>query len=179
MGFGENLMRSRKKSGLSQEEVAAKLGVSRQTVSNWETGRNLPDIEALKALAEALEVPVEQLIYQEGRSPSRLARFPLDVWCRRLGIFVLVWGLLSGIRAGSGSGIMSDGGVGFVFTWRAALSVWYTALIRGSILLALGRVLTLLQDREPGGSPALWQYYLTAARVCQGKVRPPPVMGGG
>ena len=142
---GGRIRAVRTRTGLSQEALAERLHVTRQTVSNWETGRNLPDIEALKALAEALEVPVEQLIYQEGRSPSRLARFPLDVWCRRLGIFVLVWGLLSGIH---------DGGVGFVFTWRAALSVWYTALIRGSILLALGRVLTLLQDREPGGSPA-------------------------
>lgn len=41
MGFGENLIRSRKKSGLSQEEVAAKLGVSRQTVSKWELGGSL------------------------------------------------------------------------------------------------------------------------------------------
>lgn len=113
---GSRIRAVRTQLGLSQEALAERLHVTRQTVSNRELGRNLPDIEALKALAEALEVPVEQLIYQEGCSPSRLARFPLDVWCRRLGIFVLVWGLLSGIRAGSGSGIMSDGGVGFVFT---------------------------------------------------------------
>ena len=149
---GGRIRAVRTRAGLSQEALAERLHVTRQTVSNWELGRNLPDIETLKVLAEALEVPVEQLIYREGHSPSRLDRFPLDVWCRRLGIFVLAWGLLSGFRAGSGSGIVSDGGVGFIFTWRAALPVWYTALIRGSILLALGRVLTLLQNREPDGS---------------------------
>ena len=42
--------------------------------------------------------------------------------------------------------------MGFVFLWRDAFSVWYTALIRGSILLALAQVLTLLQNREPESS---------------------------
>lgn len=70
---GSRIRAVRTRLGLSQEALAERLHVTRQTVSNWETGRNLPDIEGLKALAEALEVPVEQLIYQEGRSPSRLA----------------------------------------------------------------------------------------------------------
>lgn len=41
MGLGNNLFRARKKSGLSQENVAEKLGVSRQTISKWETGGSL------------------------------------------------------------------------------------------------------------------------------------------
>lgn len=41
MRLGENLAQARKKNGLSQEEVAEKLGVSRQTVSKWETGGSL------------------------------------------------------------------------------------------------------------------------------------------
>lgn len=41
MGLGNNLFQAQKKSGLSQENVAEKLGVSRQTISKWETGGSL------------------------------------------------------------------------------------------------------------------------------------------
>lgn len=62
MGFGENLMRSRKKSGLSQEEVAAKLGVSRQTVSKWELGETLPDIQQAKKLSTLYHMTLDELV---------------------------------------------------------------------------------------------------------------------
>lgn len=62
MGFGENLMRSRKKSGLSQEEVAAKLGVSRQTVSRWELGETLPDIQQAKKLSTLYHITLDELV---------------------------------------------------------------------------------------------------------------------
>ena len=51
MNLGTNLYNARKKSGLSQEEVAEKLGVSRQTISKWETDEPLPDIRQAKRLA--------------------------------------------------------------------------------------------------------------------------------
>ena len=62
MGFGENLMRSRKKSGLSQEEVAAKLGVTRQTVSKWELGETLPDIQQAKKLSTLYHITLDELV---------------------------------------------------------------------------------------------------------------------
>lgn len=62
MGFGENLIRSRKKSGLSQEEVAAKLGVSRQTVSKWELGETLPDIQQAKKLSTLYHITLDELV---------------------------------------------------------------------------------------------------------------------
>lgn len=62
MGFGENLARSRKKSGLSQEEVAAKLGISRQTVSKWELGETLPDIQQAKKLSTLYHVTLDDLV---------------------------------------------------------------------------------------------------------------------
>ena len=62
MGFGENLMRSRKKPGLSQEDVAAKLGVSRQTVSKWELGETLPDIQQAKKLSTLYHITLDELV---------------------------------------------------------------------------------------------------------------------
>ena len=44
MNLGNNLYQARKKKGLSQEEVAEKLGVTRQTISKWETDETIPDI---------------------------------------------------------------------------------------------------------------------------------------
>lgn len=59
----KNIKRLRQKRGLTQEELAGKLHVTRQAVSNWETGKNQPDIELLKSLAETLEVDVTELLY--------------------------------------------------------------------------------------------------------------------
>ena len=54
MSLGNSLFNARKKSGLSQEEVAEKLGVSRQTISKWELDETLPDIRQAKKLSLAL-----------------------------------------------------------------------------------------------------------------------------
>ncbi len=60
--FGENLKTLRKNKGFTQEELAARLNVVRQTVSKWERGQSVPDSEMLVRLAEIFEVPVSQLL---------------------------------------------------------------------------------------------------------------------
>ncbi len=60
---GRNLKKFRFEKGLTQDELARRINVSRQTVSSWETGRNEPDIESLQLLAGVLDVTVEELIY--------------------------------------------------------------------------------------------------------------------
>ncbi len=62
MSLGANLCRARKKSGLSQEAVAEKLGVSRQTVSKWETDETLPDIRQAKRMASLYRLSLDELI---------------------------------------------------------------------------------------------------------------------
>lgn len=62
MGLGNNLFNARKKSGLSQEEVAGKLGVSRQTISKWELDETLPDIRQSKRLANLYGLSLDDLI---------------------------------------------------------------------------------------------------------------------
>lgn len=52
----------RKKSGLTQEAVAEKLGVSRQTISKWETDETLPDIRQSKRMAQLYHVTLDELI---------------------------------------------------------------------------------------------------------------------
>lgn len=63
MGFDyNNLKLYRKKCGFTQEQVAEKLGVSRQAVAKWERGETLPDIENVIALADLYEVSVDSLV---------------------------------------------------------------------------------------------------------------------
>lgn len=62
MSLGNNLFNARKKSGLSQENVAEKLGVSRQTISKWETDETLPDIRQSKQLSVLYHLSLDELI---------------------------------------------------------------------------------------------------------------------
>lgn len=60
--FSDNLIELRKYHNLSQEELAEKIGVSRQTLSKYETGESYPDIEKCKALADLFEVSMDALV---------------------------------------------------------------------------------------------------------------------
>ena len=62
MNIGNHLMMARKRKGLSQESVAEKLGVSRQTISKWETWETLPDICQAKTLATIYGISLDELI---------------------------------------------------------------------------------------------------------------------
>ena len=60
--LNENMKAIRKSKGLSQQELAMKLNVVRQTVSKWEQGLSVPDSDLLISLSEALETPVSTLL---------------------------------------------------------------------------------------------------------------------
>ena len=57
----------RKKCGWSQEDLAEKLGVSRQSVSKWETGQSVPDLDKLIKLADLFGISVDELVREEER----------------------------------------------------------------------------------------------------------------
>lgn len=60
--LNENIKAIRKSKGLSQEELAVKLNVVRQTISKWEQGLSVPDSDMLISISEALETPVSTLL---------------------------------------------------------------------------------------------------------------------
>lgn len=65
MSLGQKLLDLRKKSNLTQEEVADKLGVSRQTVSKWETDMSTPDLDKLIPICKLYGITTEELLTDE------------------------------------------------------------------------------------------------------------------
>lgn len=65
MEFHEKLQELRKRKGLTQEELAEALYVSRTAISKWESGRGFPNIESLKAVSKFFSVSVDELLSGE------------------------------------------------------------------------------------------------------------------
>lgn len=68
--FSENLKTMRKEKGFSQEQLATRLNVVRQTISKWEKGLSVPDAEILIQLAEVLDVEVSDLLGKKIEIPE-------------------------------------------------------------------------------------------------------------
>lgn len=62
MKFGEKLIQLRRKEGMSQEQLAAQMGITRQSVSKWESGSTLPELTKLIAISELFNVSVDYLV---------------------------------------------------------------------------------------------------------------------
>ena len=68
--LSENIYVLRRKSGLSQEQLAEKIGVSRQAISKWEGGLSTPELEKLKALSECFQITIDELTGNQAVSAS-------------------------------------------------------------------------------------------------------------
>lgn len=68
--LNENIKAIRKSKGLSQEELAVKLNVVRQTISKWEQGLSVPDSDMLILISEVLETPVSTLLGETITEPK-------------------------------------------------------------------------------------------------------------
>lgn len=80
-----SIKRLRQDKGMNQEQLAEQLHVTRQAVSNWETGKTQPDIETLTKIAEYFDVSVEYLIY--GKEPQANSGEEVHRWVWRRGRF--------------------------------------------------------------------------------------------
>lgn len=64
----KNIKKFREQKNISQVELAEKLNVTRQAVSNWERGKTQPDIDTLHKIADILEISIDELIYGNKRT---------------------------------------------------------------------------------------------------------------
>lgn len=84
--LSENIKAIRKSKGLSQEELAVKLNVVRQTISKWENGLSVPDSDMLISISEVLETPVSTLL---GETVTESKPDDLKAICEKLEIINL------------------------------------------------------------------------------------------
>ncbi|MBR6395085.1 MAG: helix-turn-helix transcriptional regulator [Ruminococcus sp.] len=70
MEFNNKLYDLRKQKGFSQEELANRLNVSRQTVSKWEVGDSTPDLEKLVAISDLFEISLDELVLDKAAVSS-------------------------------------------------------------------------------------------------------------
>ena len=75
MDVGQRLKIRRKELGFTQDYVAAELGITRQTMSNWENGRSYPDIERIIRLSELYNLSLDELLKGEYRGQPLLEDF--------------------------------------------------------------------------------------------------------
>lgn len=110
MELSEKSYLLRKKSGLSQEQLAEKIGVSRQAVSKWESGQSVPESDKLVAISSYFNVSLDYLMKQDFQQqsdlPNRHSNSPVTSFARTqwmLGIIssvagiicLIMWGVLS------------------------------------------------------------------------------------
>ena len=145
MEFHEKLLELRKQKGLTQEELAARLYVSRTAVSKWESGRGYPNIESLKAISAVFSVTVDDLLSSEEllevaeehqkQSEKRLC----DLWFGLLDLCVSLL-LFLPLFATKGDGAVTPDSLVSLSGVAPYLKIAFFAVVIG--LIALG-VLTL------------------------------------
>ena len=103
MTLGEKLQLLRRSRGLSQEQLAAELDVSRQAISKWECGDSTPDLDKLRTICTYFGVTTDYLIWEHEEDVPQTAASKQDVnVCGRNGIFgdvLLLVLLLAGLAA--------------------------------------------------------------------------------
>ena len=88
MNFSEKLKKIRKDEGLSQDQLAEKIGVSRQAITKWETGKGLPDVENMVIIAEIFKTTLDELLRdsvagQEQKEPVFVSETIYDIDCEK------------------------------------------------------------------------------------------------
>lgn len=74
MEIGEKLKNSRLNAGMTQEQIAEKINVSRQTISNWENGKSLPDVISLIKISDLYQISLDDLLKGDGKMMDKIKK---------------------------------------------------------------------------------------------------------
>ena len=88
MELSENILQLRKALGLSQEQLAEQVGVSRQSISKWETGQSAPELDKLVRLSQVFGVSTDELLGKEAQAAAETSRIQDYVQANLLRRFV-------------------------------------------------------------------------------------------
>lgn len=78
MKIGEIILSKRKQNGMSQEELGNEIGVTRQTISNWELGETSPNVEQLKILSKVLKIDFNEIFNNRGNTLPVVKKYKID-----------------------------------------------------------------------------------------------------
>src|SRR5690625_168254 len=79
MTFGEKLKKARKEAGLTQEELAKRMNVSRSAVGKWETDKGMPEIENLRLISSMIDVSIDYLLEEGERITFNETKEPINL----------------------------------------------------------------------------------------------------
>ncbi len=143
--FSVNLKRLRKKANLSQDTLAEKLCISRQTVSSWERGKSYPDLDMLVQISEVLHTTPNELLYPPlGNKHRHVNEILSNGWFNKLAIAVFICGFFLGVFNGSQAYISAPDTVGWHFVFSDGLKYWVPSFLIGMIFIGLQKIISLL-----------------------------------
>ena len=149
--FSSNLRRLRKRTGLSQDALAEKLSVTRQTVSSWERGNSYPDLDMLVHISDALATDPNELLYPNQKCRSgggrRVSRLVDDDFFGKLTVVIWIVGFLLGLSAGSQGYASGPNTISWHFVFSDALRCWAPTFLTGMAFLGLQKIIDLLKER--------------------------------
>ena len=90
MTFGEKLKAARKEAGLSQEQFAEKMSVSRSAIAKWESDKGMPDVNNLKVMAQLLDVNGDFIVSRELANKVDLKKFDFGNYTFRKATYQLI-----------------------------------------------------------------------------------------
>ena len=132
MNLADRIQDLRKRRGLSQEELADKLGVSRQAVSKWESGQSTPDIERIILMSEFFEVTTDCLL--KGAEP--VTREKKEIGNSLYVGFAVLFGTIAGIWAYAANRFRYE-------------EIFFIAIIGAVIGYAVALIIQTMRGEEP------------------------------
>lgn len=164
MKVGSRLKQNREQLGISQEELAARIFVTRQTVSNWETGRTYPDLQSLLLLSSVFGVSTDSLVKGDLEKMAnevengwkKMKRYTTAAWAMvGVGVVLLMAGWIVPTGPSSIVPAFSEGGVlgltAFLLLWGGgiALLVPVERMKRENNLVTYRDILAYSRGEEP------------------------------
>lgn len=130
MEMGERIRRAREEGGLTQEQAAERLGVSRQTLSSWENGKTLPDLRSILAMSSLYRISLDELMKGDAKVMDKIQRDAQKAQDARRGLivvggmaFLVVALYLIGLAAGGALKDFMDGAMPYMMIGFGLLAV--------------------------------------------------------
>ena len=141
MMISEKLKEARQKAGMTQDQVAEKIMVSRVTVSHWENGKSLPDIVSLISLSDLYSISLDELVKGDSKMTEKVKKDAKDANNNKRLIRVTAILVIAVLLVYAISGIVGGG-----FKDFCESAIWWVL-----IAIGLAASMTYLSQTEPNG----------------------------